>query len=134
VLRHFEVKLLTEGAGTQVFSTTFVQWAAREAMRRAQPITMLVRFSPRQRMAPMNELLKRNPLEQETDPEGSLVDADMGAYYTWINLGRLAGADQARFLAWFEGHGLAVAIAPGVPAGTTSDVSTGMAKILEWMT
>lgn len=133
VLRHFEVKLLTEGAGTQVFSTTFVQWAAREAMRRAQPITMLARFAPRQRMAPMNELLKRNPLTQQTDPEGSLVDADMGAYYTWINQGRLAGADQARFLAWFEGHGLAVAIAPGLPGGTTSNVSTSMTKILEWM-
>jgi hypothetical protein len=133
VLRHFEVKLLTEGAGTQVFSTTFVQWAAREAMRRAQPITMLARFAPRQRMAPMNELLKRNPLTQQMDPEGSLVDADMGAYYTWINQGRLSDADQARFLAWFEGHGLAVAIAPDLPGGTTSDVSTNMHKVLEWM-
>jgi hypothetical protein len=133
VLRHFEVKLLTEGAGTQVFSTTFVQWAAREAMRRAQPITMLARFAPRQRMAPMNELLKRNPLTQQTDPEGSLVDADMGAYYTWINQGRLAGADQARFLAWFEGHELAVAIAPRLPRGTTSDAASNMKKILEWM-
>lgn len=133
VLRHFEVKLLTEGAGTQVFSTTFVQWAAREAMRRAQPITMLARFAPRQRMAPMNELLKRDPLTQQTDPEGSLVDADMGAYYTWINQGRLPGADRARFLAWFEGHRLAIAIAPDLPRGTTSDVSTSMTKILEWM-
>lgn len=133
VLRHFEVKLLTEGAGTQVFSTTFVQWATREAMRRAQPITMLARFAPRQRMAPMNELLKRNPLTQQTDPEGSLVDADMGAYYTWINQGRLAGADQARFLAWFEGHGLAVAIAPSLPRDTTSGAATNMRKILEWM-
>ncbi|MGC1872888.1 MAG: hypothetical protein WA700_18155 [Acidobacteriaceae bacterium] len=133
VLRHFEVKLLTEGAGTQVFSTTFVQWAAREAMRRAQPITMLARFAPRQRMAPMNELLKRNPLTQPTDPEGSLVDADMGAYYTWINQGRLAGGDQARFLAWFESHGLAIAIAPSLPGGTTSDAPSSMKKILEWM-
>lgn len=133
VLRHFEVKLLTEGAGTQVFSITFVQWAAREAMRRAQPITMLARFAPRQRMAPMNELLKRDPLTQQTDPEGSLVDADMGAYYTWINQGRLPGADRARFLAWFEGHRLAIAIAPDLPRGTTSDVSTSMTKILEWM-
>jgi hypothetical protein len=133
VLRHFEVKLLTEGAGTQVFSTTFVQWAAREALRRAQPITMLVRFAPRQRMAPMNELLKRDPLTQQTDPEGSLVDADMGAYYTWINQARLAGANQARFLAWFEGHGLAVAIAPTLPRGTTSNAPNSMKKILEWM-
>ncbi len=133
VLRHFKVRLLTEGAGTQVFSTTFVQWAAREAMRRAQPVTMFARFAPRQQMVPMNALLKRNPLTQRTDPEGSLVDADMGAYYTWINQGRLAGADQARFLAWFEGHELAVAIAPGLPQGTTSDESTNIKKILEWM-
>lgn len=84
-------------------------------------------------MAPMNELLKRDPLTQQTDPEGSLVDADMGAYYTWINQGRLPGADRARFLAWFEGHRLAIAIAPDLPRGTTSDVSTSMTKILEWM-
>jgi hypothetical protein len=132
VLRHFEARLFTEGAGTQVFSTTFVQWAAREAMRRAQPVTMLARFAPRQRMAPMDELLKRNPLTQQMDPEGSLVDADMGAYYTWINQERLTGADQACFLAWFEGHELAVAISPRLPRGTTSDVATTMAKILEW--
>ncbi len=133
VLRHFETKIITGGAGTQVFSTTFVQWAAREAMRRAQPVTMLARFAPRQRMAPMNDLLKRNPLTQPKDPEGSLIDADMGAYYTWINQGRLTGADQARFVAWFEGHELAVAIAPTLPRGATSDGSTTMRKILEWM-
>lgn len=132
-LRHFEVKVLTEGAGTQVFSTTFVQWTAREAMRRAQPLTLLARFAPRQRMAPMNELLKRNPLTQETDPEGSLIDADMGAYYTWINQQRLPGADQSRFLAWYEDHNLAVAIAPGLPQQTTSDAPTNLGKILEWM-
>lgn len=132
-LRHFEVKVLTEGAGTQVFSTTFVQWTAREAMRRAQPLTLLARFAPRQRMAPMNELLRRNPLTQATDPEGSLIDADMGAYYTWINQGRLPGAEQARFLAWYEDHNLAIAIAPGLPRGTTSDAPTNLSKVLEWM-
>lgn len=132
VLRHFEARLFTEGAGTQVFSTTFVQWAAREAMRRAQPVTMLARFAPRQCMAPMNELLKRNPLTQQMDPEGSLVDADMGAYYTWINQKRLTGADQASFLAWFEGHKLAIMISPNLPRGTTSDGATTIAKILEW--
>ena len=133
VMRHFNTRLLTEGAGTQVFSTTFVQWAAREALRRAQPVTTLVRFTPRQQMAPMNELLKRNPLTQLTDPEGSLVDADMGAYYTWINQSRLSGADQARFLVWFEGHEVALAIAPTLPRGTTSDSPTDMTTILQWM-
>lgn len=132
-LRHFEVNVLTQGAGTQVFSTTFVQWSAREAMRRAQPLTLFARFAPRQRMAPMNELLNRNPLTQKTDPEGSLIDADMGAYYTWINQQRLSGADESRFLAWYEGHGLAVAIAPGLAKGTVSDGPTSLQKILEWM-
>ncbi|HYY70759.1 MAG TPA: hypothetical protein VE734_13610, partial [Terriglobales bacterium] len=57
VLARFELKLLTEGSGTQIFSTTFAQLAAREALRRAQPLTLLVRFAPRQRQRPMNELL-----------------------------------------------------------------------------
>jgi hypothetical protein len=132
-LRNFELKVLTQGAGTQVFSTTFVQWAAREALRRAQPVTMLARFAPRQRNAPMNDLLRRDPMAQAKDPEGSLVDADMGAYYTWINQSRLPGANEARFLAWFEDHHLAVAIGPMLPRGTTSDLPTSLPKILEWM-
>ncbi len=132
-LRHFEATLLTEDAGTQIFSTTFVQWAARESMKRAQPSTMLARFAPRQQMAPMNELLKRDPRTQAVDPVGSLVDADMGAYYTWINQHRLAGADQARFLAWFEGHTIALAIAPGLPRGTTSSRPASLQNTLDWM-
>ncbi len=40
VLNRFQLSLLTEGSGTQVFATTFVQWAAREALRRAQPLTL----------------------------------------------------------------------------------------------
>jgi hypothetical protein len=132
-MRHFEIAVLTEGAGTQVFSTTFVQWAAKEAMRRAQPLTMFARFAPRQRPAPMNELLKRDSSVQETDPEGSLVDGDMGAYYTWINQSRLPGADQARFLVWHEGQSLALAISPSLPHGTLSGKPTDIATILRWM-
>src|SRR6267154_3714523 len=41
VLDRFQVKMLTEGSGTQIFSTTFAQWTAREALRRAQPLTLL---------------------------------------------------------------------------------------------
>ena len=46
MLDRFQVKLLTEGSGTQIFSTTFAQWTAREALRRAQSQTLLVRFAP----------------------------------------------------------------------------------------
>ncbi|MBT9333078.1 hypothetical protein [Paracidobacterium acidisoli] len=133
VLHEFETSIFTEGAGTQVFSTTFVQWSAREALRRAQPVTLLARFCPRQMMAPMSVLLKRNPFTQAMDPQGSLIDADMGAWYTWINQARLAGADQARFLVWFEEHELALAISPSLPRGTVSASAVTMQQVLQWM-
>ena len=133
VLRHFEVNVLTQGAGCQIYSTTFVQWAARECLHRAQPLTLFARFSTRQASAPMEQLLVRDPLQQPQDREGSLVDADMGAYYTWINQSRLVGAEQSRFLVWFEGHRIACAIAPTLPRGTISTASTNLRQVMDWM-
>jgi len=130
VLDRFRVKMLTEGSGTQIFSTTFAQWTAREALRRAQPLTLLVRFAPRQRQRPMNELLAATPESAELDPIGSLVDADMGAYYNWLNQQRLPGANQSSFLVWFEGHSQAVAIGPATPRGTTSTSAIDLGQIL----
>ena len=130
VLTRFQLSLLTEGAGTQVFSTTFVQWAAREALRRAQPLTLVTRYAPRQREKQMNELLAERQRAPELDPQGSLIDADMGAYYTWINQQRLSGYDQSAFLAWFEGHGEAVAIAPQLEPGKTSDAPIDLASLV----
>jgi len=132
VLSRFELKLLTEGSGTQIFSTTFAQWAARETLRRAQPLTLLVRFAPRQRQRPMSEMLSVPKETLELDAAGSLVDADMGAYYTWLNQQRLTGAAQASFLAWFEGHNTAIAIGPAVPRGTVSNSPTDMKQLLSW--
>lgn len=130
VLSRFELSLLTEGSGTQIFSTTFVQWAAREALRRAQPVTLLARFAMRQRERPMNELLTEARGKPEFDPQGSVIDADMGAYYTWLNQQRLAGADQASFLGWFEGGTEAVAIGPKFKRATVSDTSTSLSDLL----
>jgi len=130
VLDRFRIKMLTEGSGTQIFSTTFAQWTAREALRRAQPLTLLVRFAPRQRQRPMNELLAATTETAEIDPVGSLVDADMGAYYNWLNQQRLPGANQSSFLVWFEGHSQAVAIGPATPRGTTSTSAVDLGEIL----
>lgn len=133
VLSYFQMTLFTEGSGTQIFSTTFAQWAAREALRRAQPRTLLVRYAPRQRQRPMNELLTGVQQGVELDPEGSLIDADMGAYYTWLNQKRLAGADKGAFLVWFEGHDQALAIGPTLPGGTVSSTATNLKQILNWL-
>jgi hypothetical protein len=133
VLDRFQLKLLTEGSGTQIFSTTFAQWAARETLRRAQPLTLLVRFAPRQRQRPMNELLSGSQAAAELDPAGSLVDGDMGAYYNWLNQQRLPGAEQSSFLVWFENHSEAVAIGPSMPRGTQSASAATLADVVSWL-
>jgi hypothetical protein len=130
VLERFEVKLFTEGSGTQIFSTTFALWAAREALRRAQPHTLLVRFAPRQRQKPMNELMAVSDSKPELDPMGSLIDADMGAYYHWINQQRLPGSNQSSFLVWFEGHSHALVIAPSLPKATESNSALNLGELL----
>jgi len=129
VLNRFQLSLLTEGSGTQIFATTFVQWAARECIRRAEPETLLLRFSPRQRARSMNEMLS-SAAPVALDPPGSLIDADMAAYYTWIDLRRLSGSDELRFLVWHEDHGEALLIGPGLPRATSSDSSVSVAQLI----
>ena len=120
VLDRFQMKLLTEGSGTQIFSTTFAQWTSREVLRRAQALTLLVRYAPRQRQRPMNELLSADGEVAELDAVGSLIDGEMGAYYQWINQQRLTEGGRSAFVAWFEGHRQAVVIGPSMPRGTES--------------
>ena len=131
VLDRFQVKLFTEGSGTQIFSTTFAQWTTREALQRAQPLTLLVRFAPRQRQRPMNELLSNAAGNPGLDFVGSLVDANMGANYHWINQQRLPGAPQSVFLAWFEDHQQAVAISPALPHGVEATSPIDLRKLLD---
>ncbi|HEY0784310.1 MAG TPA: hypothetical protein VGD62_00465 [Acidobacteriaceae bacterium] len=130
LLQAFQLKLLTEGSGTQIFSTTFAQWAAREVLRRAQALTLVVRFAPRQRQRPMNELLSSQPGKPELDPVGSIIDADMAAYYQWINQQRLPGSDRSSFLAWFEGHSDAILIGPSIARGAESNTALPLDALL----
>ena len=133
VLERFEVSVLTEGSGTQIFSTVFAQWAAREALRRAQPLTLLVRFAPRRRQRPMNEMLSVDAkVPPELDFVGSLIDGDFAAYYNWLNQQRLPGAEKSSFLVWFEGHDQALAIGPSTPRGTESASVADLRQVLAW--
>ncbi|MBV9611112.1 MAG: hypothetical protein JO091_01515 [Acidobacteriaceae bacterium] len=134
ILDRFQVSILTEGSGTQLFSTTFVQWSAREALRRAQPVTLMARFTPRRREPSMRELLSGMEQQPRVDPQGSLIDADMGAYYTWINQQRLAGAEHASFLVWFENHAEALAIAPSLGRGVENTTPVDLRELLSRMT
>jgi len=130
VLARFQMSLFTEGSGTQIFSTTFAQWTTREVLRRAQALTVVTRFAPRQRQRPMNELLSGDNGTPALDPAGSLLDADMAAWYHWINQQRLPAFEQSSFIAWFEDHNQAIAIGPTLPRGVSSDSPLGIEKLL----
>ena len=125
----FVLSVYGEGSGTQIFSTTFVQWAARELLRRAEPVSLVARFGPRQRQQGMNEMF--SGAAREMDIPGSLVDADFGAYYTWINLSRLTGAESSSFIAWSQAHRQAIAIGPGLPRGTVAPAPTTVDQLLK---
>ena len=128
----FVVNMYGGGSGTQIFSTTFVQWSARELLRRAEPVSLVTRYGPRQRQRSMNEMFA--DAAAEMDYAGSLVDADFGAYYTWINLTRLVGSESAAFLAWSESHRQAIAIGPGLPRGTQSTEPITIERLLDIVT
>ena len=131
VMRNFAVRVLCDGSGTQNLSTSFVQWSTREALRRAQPATLLARFAPRSRTV---DFLDDSAQREALDAEGALIDADMGAYYAWLNLKRLPGSGRKSFLALAENGQGAVAIGPGMPAGTTATSQTDLRQIVAWMT
>jgi hypothetical protein len=82
----------------------------------------------------MNELLFSTNANPELDLAGSLVDADMAAYYHWINQQRLPGAEQSSFLVWFEGHNQALVIAPSLPRGVQSDSPMDLKALLSLAT
>ena len=78
----------------------------------------------------MNELLSEAQRRPELDPQGSLVDADMGTYYTWLNQQRLSGAAEASFLVWFEGHREALVIGPGFERGKRLDTPVELQDLI----
>lgn len=89
---------------------------------------------PRRREQSMNELISGVKDFPGVDPQGSLIDADMGAYYTWINSQRLTGADRANFLVWFESGREAVAIGPNSPRDARQNRPTDIPAILGQLT
>jgi hypothetical protein len=131
VLNHFKVTVFSEGSGVQFFSTTFVQWSAREVWRRAQPVTLLARFAPRMTERSMHEALMGTRTPPVLDAQGALVDADMGAYYTWLNQMRLTGADESSFLVWFENHAEALVISPSSARGVQSSRPVDLHQLLD---
>ena len=125
------MSLLTQGSGTQLYSTSFVQAAGVELVRRAQPTTLLLRFAPRRKPASMNDMLDQRGQSPEMDAAGALVDADMGLYYAWLALQRQPGGEQARMLAYVEGQGEAFVVGPQATRGAESTTPLTLKQVTE---
>ncbi len=134
VLQHFYLNLFTRGSGTQIYSTSFVQWSAREILRRAQPLTLIVHVAPRARQQSFDDILGGKDKSSDLDPAGSLIDADLAAYYTWLELRKLPGIEKSVFLAWFPGHRAAFLSGPGVPQKVLSNKPVTVDQILKMPT
>ena len=130
VLRTFAMDIFTEGSGTQLYATTFVQWTIREALRRAQPQSLLARFSSRSKATSIDMRMTKPELEPPPDDAGSLIDAEMGAYLSYVNLMRLPNPDRASFLVWHEGYGQALLVGRGMPQGSESTSAMTLERIL----
>ena len=130
ILQHFVVALFAEGSGTQIYSTSFVQWSAREILRRAHPETLVVRVTTRVRQRTLNEFVSGGGATAEPDRAGSAIDGDLAAYYTWLELQKLPGAERSVFLAWFAGHREALLIGPGVPKNVSTANPLTLAQVL----
>lgn len=129
-MAHLFVTLLTQGSGTQLYSTSFVEAAGVEVIRRAQPSTVMLRFAPRRKPASMNDMLDQRGQSLETDPQGSLIDADMALYYAWLAMQRLPGGEQASLLALVEGQGQAFLAGPAVTHGVESSSPVTIPQLL----
>jgi hypothetical protein len=129
-MAHLFVTLLTQGSGTQLYSTSFMEAAGVEVIRRAQPSTVMLRFAPRRKPASMNDMLDQRGQSLQTDPEGSLIDADMALYYAWLAMRKLPGGEQASLLALVEGQGQAFVAGPAVTHGIESSSSVTIPEML----
>ncbi|MBZ5546095.1 MAG: hypothetical protein LAO07_20920 [Acidobacteriia bacterium] len=89
-VREFLRNLFLSGNGSSVFSNSFVEWAASEAMRRARPSVLVARFGTRFRPKPFTSVAvfedqdRANPIPAEADLEGSALDAQVLAHYTGL--------------------------------------------------
>jgi hypothetical protein len=139
LLRRMQAELERPGMGPEALRTLLAQLRPADlgidddvGNGGVKDEVLLVRFAPRQRQKPMNEMLSAVSPHSEFDFIGSLIDADMGAYYNWLNQQRLPGAEQSSFVVWFEGHSQAVTIGPSTPRGTQSTSPVDLGQLLAW--
>jgi hypothetical protein len=95
-VREFVRTLFLSGNGSLLFGNSFVEWGATEALRRAQPQVLIASFGVRKKLKPFSSVVlfedqsRSNPVPDEDDPAGSLVDAGILSQYVYLGAQRIA--------------------------------------------
>ena len=137
--------VLLAGNGTMIVNNTFVEWAAAQALRRAQPRMLVTRFGVRDKLKPFSSMImfsQARPTDHipvAPDPAGSFIDVEQLSYYVWVNAEKNpAYREKTLYLFLAESVDEMLAIGPGIPdkpaaavsAARLSDVSATMAQWL----
>ncbi len=94
-LREFVRELFLSGNGAVQFCNSFVQWGASEILRRAAPQALICHFGIRDKIKPFSGLVlfedqvRANPVPDEADPQGSLIDIEILGEYVHLSAMRL---------------------------------------------
>ena len=82
ILLAFVRDVLISGDGTLLMNNTFVEWAAIQALRRAQPRILVTRFGVRDRLKPFSSMVlfsqprATDQIPVAQDPVGSFIDVE----------------------------------------------------------
>jgi hypothetical protein len=91
ILQAFVRDVFLMGNGTLFVNNTFVEWAAVQALRRAQPRLLVTRYGVRDKMKPFSSLLlfsqprATDQIPEIEDPFGSFIDVEQLSYYVWLH-------------------------------------------------
>jgi len=145
ILVAFVRDVLLTGNGTLLLNNTFVEWAAVQALKRAQPRVLITRFGVRDKLRPFSSMVMfsqprpSDQLPSVQDPAGSFIDVEQLSYYIWLNAEKTpAYRGRTLYLFLAEGIDEMLAIrsdrpattASGLPPATLSDVHATMAQWL----
>ena len=131
VVRAFIRDVFLSGNGTLLVNNTFVEWAAVQALKRAEPRLLVARFGVRDKMKPFSSLLlfsSPRPTDQVPimeDPLGSFVDVEQLSYYVWVNAEKSAAyRGKTLYLLLAEGVDEMLAIRSDAPPGGVGEGAT----------
>jgi hypothetical protein len=145
IVQAFVRDVLLTGNGTLFVNNTFVEWAAVQALRRAQPRLLVARYGVRDKLKPFSSLLlfsqprTSDQIPFIEDPLGSFIDVEQLSYYVWLQAEKSAayrGKTLYLFLAESQDELLAIrSDASGPPASPPAAVSLSdvCATMAQWL-